>query len=285
MTAAEAAAGHTSGEPLPLWRQRAFGWSLGAAALAALTSPLWWRPLSGLLYDAEFGLAELFPEELIASAAGVTGANWVLLPAMGFAAGLLASLSPCVLPLVPLNIAYIGAADASGGRAVALSARFVLGAAIALSVLGLFGDLAGVLLIEQRGPVLISLGLLLLYLGLAAVELAPMPFAGRSLGGNRRLGAVGAGAVFSLVTTPCASPLVGAVLAASAAQGVPGLSVVSMAAFALGYTAIVFAAGVFGGNLIQRLRGRSFEAPRAIAGALMLTAGAVLAITGVRWFL
>ena len=278
MTSAEVAAGHPSGEPLPLWRERAFGWSLGLAALAALTAPLWWGPLSGLLYDAEFGIAELVPQDWIA------GANWMLLPALGFAAGLLASLSPCVLPLVPLNVAYIGAADSSGGRALALSARFVLGAALALSVLGLFGDLAGVLLIEQRGPMLIGVGLLLLYLGLATVEIAPVPFAGRSIGGSRKLGAFGAGAVFALVTTPCASPLVGSVLAAAAAQGVPGLGVVSMASFALGYTAIVFAAGVFGGNLVQRLRGHSFAAPRAAAGALMLAAGASLAITGIAWF-
>lgn len=249
------------------------------AALAALTAPLWWSPLSGLLYDAEFGVAELIPDELIA------GANWALLPALGFAAGLLASLSPCVLPLVPLNVAYIGAADATGGRALALSARFVLGAALALSVLGLFGDLAGVLLIEQRGPVLLGVGLLLLYLGLATVEIAPVPFSGRSIGGSRKLGAFGAGAVFSLVTTPCASPLIGAVLAAAGAQGVPGLGAASMATFALGYTAIVFVAGVFGGGLVQRLRGRSFTAPRAAAGALMLVVGTSVSITGIAWFL
>ena len=248
------------------------------AAAAALSSPLWWGPLSGLLYQAEFGIADLVPEDLIA------GANWTLLPALGFAAGLLASLSPCVLPLVPLNVAYIGAADASGGRAFSLSARFVLGAALALSVLGLFGDLAGAVLIEQRGPMQIGVGLLLVYLGLTTIELAPLPFAGRSIGGSRKLGAFGAGAVFSLVTTPCASPLVGAVLAAAAAQGVPGLGVASMASFAVGYTAIVFAAGVFGGNLVQRLRGRSFDAPRAAAGALMLVAGASLAVAGISWF-
>ena len=152
------------------------------------------------------------------------------------------------------------------------------------AIKGLFGDLAGVLLIEQRGPVQIGVGLLLLYLGLATVEIAPVPFAGRSMGGSRKLGAVGAGAVFALVTTPCASPLVGSVLAAAAAQGIPGLGVVSMASFALGYTAIVFAAGVFGGSLVQRLRGHSFAAPRAAAGALMLAAGASLAITGFAWF-
>ena len=49
--------------------------------------------------------------------------------------------------------------------------------------------------------------------------------------------------------------------------------------------AIVFVAGVFGGNLVQSLRGRSFEAPRAVAGALMLAAGAAAAFAGISWFL
>ena len=65
------------------------------------------------------------------------------------------------------------------------------------------------------------------------------------------------GAAFSLVTTPCASPLLGAVLAAAAARGVRGLSVATMLGFALGYTTLVFAAGAFGGSLVGRLRRRS----------------------------
>ena len=267
------------GEPRALWRQPAFGWTLAAVLLAALTAPVWWDAASGWLLDAEFWTAEFLPEETIA------GTSWLLLPAVGFGAGLLASVSPCVLPLVPLNVAYIGAAEASGRRAVSLSAQFVLGAALALSVLGLFGDLAGTLLIEQRGPVLVAVGLLMVYLGLAAVEIVPMPFAGRSLGGTRQLGAIGAGAVFSLVTTPCASPLLGGVLAAASARGLPGLGAVSMVGFALGYTALVFAAGVFGGGLVSRLRRRSFEAPRSAAGALLLVVGAGFAVVGVRWFL
>ena len=128
------------------------------------------------------------------------------IPLVGVGCGLLASFSPCILPLVPLNIAAIGAADATGWRAAALSARFVLGAAASLAVLGLFGDLAGVLLIEQRGPVLLAAGIAMLALRLAALELVPVPFAGRSAGAGRRLGPVAAGAAFSLVTTPCASP-------------------------------------------------------------------------------
>ncbi len=265
-------------EPLPAWRHPAFPATLLAAGAVALSTPLWWAGASQRLFDVEFGIARLLPEEVIA------GAAWFLLPGIGFAAGLLASLSPCILPLVPLNVAYIGASQASGWRAVSLSAQFVLGAALALALLGLAGDLAGVLLIEQRGPVLIGVGALMVYFGLASLELAPLPLAGRAAGSRRRLGAVGAGAAFSLVTTPCASPLLAAVLAAASAQAVPGLSVAAMVGFALGYTALVFAAGAFGGGLVRRLSARSFAAPRAAAGALLLVLGAGFAATGLAWF-
>ena len=265
------------GEPLPLWKHAAFRWPLAICGVLALAAPLWWGPLSARLFDLEFAVAALLPSQAIAASA------WFLLPAVGFGCGLLASFSPCILPLIPLNIAAIGAADASGRQAVALSARFVLGAAAALAVLGLAGDLAGVLLIEQRGPVLLLAGGGMIYFGLAALEVAPVPFAGRGPTA-RRLGPVGAGAAFSLVTTPCASPFLGAVLAASSAQAIPGLGVASMLGFAGGYTALVFAGGVFGGSLVARLRRRSFEAPRAAAAALLLVAGVGFATAGIAWF-
>jgi cytochrome c-type biogenesis protein len=104
------------------------------------------------------------------------------------------------------------------------------------------------------------------------------------MGGERRLGPVAAGAAFSLVTTPCASPLLAAVLAAAGSQGVPGLGVVSMLGFALGYTLLVFLAGAFGGEMVARLRGASVEAPRAAAAAQLLTAGTGFALVGVLWF-
>jgi cytochrome c-type biogenesis protein len=234
--------------------------------------------VSAALFDLEFGVAAWLPQ------GAIDGAAWFLLPAIGVGCGLLASFSPCILPLVPLNIAAIGASEATGARAVSLSARFVLGAALALAALGLAGDVGGFLLIEQRGPVLLLAGIALVYFGLAALEVVPVPFAGRSAGAGRRLGPVAAGAAFSLVTTPCASPLLAAVLAAASAQAVPGLGAVSMVGFALGYTALVFAGGVFGGTLSRRLRRYSFEAPRAVAAALLIVAGLGFAASGLAWF-
>lgn len=263
--------------PAALWRHPAFGITLAAAGLVVLSSPLWWPTLFRALTAVEFGLAAWVGAESLNRVA------WFVLPVTGFAAGLLASVSPCILPLIPIQLAAIGATGVSGRAAAGLSFRFVVGAALALTLLGLFGDAAGWLLVEQRGVTQAIVGGLLLYLGLAFLELLPLPFAGRDVAGARRLGPIGAGAAFSLVTTPCASPLLAGVLGAAAAASKPGLGAVTMLGFALGYTALVFVAGIVGGSLVLRLRAFSFAGPRAAGAALLLAIGGVLVGNGIRW--
>lgn len=264
--------------PRPLWRHPAFAWTTALMFVAGAFVFAGWGTLAAELTRFELALAGLLP------AGAFEQAGVLALPLLAFGAGLLASLSPCVLPLVPLNLALIGAAGARGRAAVSLSSRFVLGAALALAALGLLTDAAGWLFIEQRGPVLIAAGFAMVLLAAMAVELVPFPLAGRAIGSGRRLGPVAAGAAFSVVTTPCASPLVGGILAAAAAQALPGLGVVSMIAFSLGYTALVFTAGVFGGDAVGRLRTGSLDAPRAVAAAVLLVAGLGFAAQGALWF-
>jgi len=268
-------------EPPPLWQHPAFALSFCVFVAAAFATSASWDSLSAILYEIEFTLADWFAPR---GSDGSLTSTYLLLPLVAFGAGLLASVSPCVLPMVPLNIAYIGAHEASGLRAVGLSLRFALGAALALSVLGLVGDVAGFLLIEQRGTMLLIAGLALAYFGLMIVELAPDPLAGRDFVGARRLGPFGAGAAFSVVTTPCTSPLLGGVLVAAAANPAPGLSVLTMFAFSMGYTALVFLGGIFGGGLVMTARQLNFAAPRAIAAGLLLACGLGFAWTGIVWF-
>jgi len=278
VTEAHRAGGDSTRPPEPLWRHPAFRVTLSLAAIVALSAPLWWTRLESLLFQIEFALAATLP------GAGIAAVSMWLLPIVGLVSGVLASVSPCILPLVPLNVAYIGASEATGWRAVSLSGRFVIGAALMLSVLGLFGELAGFVLVEQRGPMLLIVGIALVYFGLVVLEVAPHVFRGSDVTGGSRLGPVGAGAAFSLVTTPCASPLLAAVLAAAAAQSVPGLSVATMVCFSLGYTLLVFIAGVFGGKLVGFASRVPLAAPRAAAAALLVVSGLAFAATGATWF-
>ncbi len=250
---------------------------MAAAGVLALSSAHWWPPLSAALTTLEFTLASWVGVDSLSRVA------WFVLPVTGFAAGLVASVSPCILPLVPIQLAAIGASGVSGRAAVGVSFRFVLGAALVLTLLGLFGDAAGWLLVDQRGITQAIVGALLLYLGFAFLELLPLPFAGRDVAGARQLGPIGAGAAFSLVTTPCASPLLAGVLGAATAASKPGLGAITMLGFALGYTALVFAAGVFGGSLASHLRSFSFVGPRAASAAVLLATGGALIGSGIRW--
>ncbi len=278
MTAGAIASRDEATSPHPLWKHPAFRWTLVVSAIVVLSMPVWEGALQSELLDFESLLAGSF------GAGDTGGLALLLIPAAGLGAGIVASLSPCILPLIPLNLAYIGASEVGGRRAAWISGRFVLGAAIALTALGVFADLAGFLLIDHRGPLLLGAGIAMLYFGMVVLEVAPGPFRGRAPMGARRLGPVGAGAAFSLVTTPCSSPLLAAVLAAAAAQAVAGLAVVTMLCFSVGYTTLVFLSGVFGGRLVGRVRRSDFAASRAAAGALLLSAGVTFALSGSAWF-
>lgn len=257
-------------------RHPAFRTVLVAGLLLLAVFPLWWPPLERALFEAEGALTRLWPVDRIA------GLHWIALPAAGLVGGLLASVSPCVLPLIPLNAAYIGASGVGVGRAALVSTGFVAGAVLALSVLGLFADLAGAVFVEYRGPVRLTVGAILLLLGAFKAELLPLPRL-PALAAARKLGPVAAGATFALITTPCASPVLFAVLAAAAAQMVPGLSVATMVCFAIGYTALVFAAGVGGGRARGRF-GRHTAGLQAGAAALLFLAGLGFAVSGLLWF-
>ncbi len=261
-----------------LWAHPAFLATLVVSSIVVVSMAYWQDTIESALFDFEWSLSSLLPPERFERV------GLLLLPALGFGSGLLASVSPCILPLVPLNVAYIGASGSSGLRSIGLSIRFVLGSALALSVLGLFGDLAGFLMIDHRGPMLLIAGVAMLYFGLAILEVVPAPTR-HLLGSSRRaLGPIGAGAAFSLITTPCSSPLLAALLTISAAQAVAGSGVVAMLSFSLGYTMLVFLGGVFGGGLFAWVRRFDLQAPRAAAAALMIACGLTIGYSGAGWF-
>ena len=70
---------------------------------------------------------------------GSAGAIFVV-----FAAGLLTSLTPCVYPMIPVTVTFIGTASSgSRRRAVTLSAVYALGLAMLYAALGVFAALVG----------------------------------------------------------------------------------------------------------------------------------------------
>lgn len=210
----------------------------------------------------------------------------LLLISLAFGGGLLASVSPCILALLPVNLSYIGTLKLTSRRdAVVKATQFVLGAVTILSLFGLVSSFAGAVLIDFRGFFNIGVGLLMALMGLALAGWIRLPLPQWQLD-TPITGPFGVGLGFALVSSPCASPVLFAVLAAAAASGSQLLAVLTMVSYALGYTALIFLASLFTG-LARTSRGllqHSDAIVRFGSLALILT-GLYNLWTGAHWFL
>jgi cytochrome c-type biogenesis protein len=146
---------------------------------------------------------------------------------LGYAAGLLTLINPCVLPLIPL----IGAAALSRHRLAPLALAAGLVAGFTIAGLGVFA-LARALGLTQS-DISIGAGLAMVVFGLVLVvpqaEAAFARMAGAAAGGGTRLvgrvegraglwGEAAAGALLGLAWSPCIGPTLGAAIGL-AAQG------------------------------------------------------------------
>ncbi len=209
---------------------------------------------------------------------------WLLIP---FAAGggLLASISPCILALLPVNLSYIGTLEAKSRRAAFINASgFVLGVVTVLSVFGLFSSVAAAVMVDWRGYINIAIGSIIIFMGTSIAGLfhLPLPQAQFSI---PFAGTYGVGLTFALVSSPCASPVLFAVLAAAAATGSPLWSTLTMVAYALGYTAVIFAASLFAGLIkVSRQVLAKSESIMRWGGLALVLMGGYYVVSGVLWF-
>jgi cytochrome c-type biogenesis protein len=208
----------------------------------------------------------------------------VLLP-LAFLGGLLASISPCILAMLPVNLSYIGTLNIeSRWSAFRKASLFVLGSVTVLSLFGLVSTFATAVMVDYRGYINCIVGLMMIIMGLGLIGAVKLPLPRMNL----EIPVVGpyVGLTFALVSSPCASPVLFSVLAAAAATGSQILGVLTMISYALGYTLLIFLTSLFTGLMKQRnqLLKHSEAIIRFGCVALMMT-GAYYLYAGTRWFL
>ena len=165
----------------------------------------------------------------------VTSGSLLLALPIAFLAGIIAFVSPCVLPLAPGYISYVtgltgaelGDQGRSRGRVLLGSILFVLGFSIVFVSYGvLFGSI-GARLLEYQSVIDRVLGVLLIVMGLAFMGLIPALQRERRMHMIPKWGVAGApllGLLFGLGWSPCIGPTLAAVQTlafteASAARG------------------------------------------------------------------
>jgi cytochrome c-type biogenesis protein len=162
------------------------------------------------------------------------GALWGAVP-IAFAAGIIAFLSPCVLPLAPGYISYITGltgqelADPRGKRGQVLlgSLLFVLGFSVVFISYGVLFGSVGSLLLQYADVINRVLGVLVIVMGLAFIGFIPGLQREYKFHQAPKWGVAGApllGVVFGIGWSPCIGPTLAAVQSlafaeASAARG------------------------------------------------------------------
>lgn len=174
-----------------------------------------------------------------------------LLPAMMIAlvAGLLSFLSPCVLPIVPPYLAYMGGVslgqmDEGGasarGRVFLAAVFFVLGLSTVFILLGFAFSAIGRAYLSAQDWFLYGSGVLIMVFGAHFVGVIRIPFLDREArldAGDRGGSAFGAyllGLAFAFGWTPCLGPILGAILGLAATEGDVARGTTLLAAYAIG---------------------------------------------------
>ena len=208
-----------------------------------------------------------------------------LLILIAFGGGLAASLTPCVLPMIPLYLSYIGASDISSkSDALKKSLFFCLGAAIVFSLMGLFASFASFITIEFRGYVNIVIGAFILFMSLSVLEIVKLPLP-KVISQIPHSNPFIVGVAFALVSSPCASPILFAILALSSAAGSFIGGTLIMVSYSIGYTGIIFLTSVFAGFIKQFDYFKKHSKIVSIVSSIILALlGIFYLYSGIKWF-
>lgn len=220
-----------------------------------------------------------------------------LLPAMMIAlvAGLLSFLSPCVLPIVPPYLAYMGGVtmgdmeeERTARRRVLLAAAFfVLGLSTVFLLLGFAFSTLGRTFLQYQDWFLTISGVVVMIFGAHFVGVFRIGFLDRDVRmeagdkGGSAMGAYILGLAFAFGWTPCLGPILGTILGLAASEGdvARGTTLLAVYAMGLGIPFLLVAA------FFPRLKGvmawmkRNMERIERTSGLLLWTVGLMM-ITG-----
>jgi cytochrome c-type biogenesis protein len=204
-------------------------------------------------------------------------------------AGLLSFASPCVLPLVPGYLGYVGGIDRTGdrarGRVVLGAALFVLGFSLVFVLTFVVFGAAGYFLIRWQDLITRIAGVLVIALGVVFIGgLGPLQ---RRLTPEwrPRAGLIGApllGAVFAIGWTPCIGPMLGLIQGLALSTGSVGAAAMLAVCYSigLGLPFILLAVGFgWATGAVSVLR-RHIRGINLAGGALLVVVG-VLMLTGI----
>lgn len=214
-----------------------------------------------------------------------------------FAGGIISFLSPCVLPLAPPYLAYLGGTtiDRVSGEAAVVDPRvsrqvflaacfFVLGLGTVFVALGMTASALGQLLLANKVLFGRIAGGVIVLLGLHFLNVVRIPFLNREarFSGPAKAGTFGTsyliGVAFAFGWTPCIGPILGAILALAAQQETVEAGGLLLAVYAMGLGVPFLLAAAFIGPFLRwagRFR-RHLGTVEKVMGLLLVAVGLLM---------
>ena len=217
-------------------------------------------------------------ESILRNMADMISQGGISAPLIAFIAGIITAVTPCSLSQLPLVLAYVGREE-SPSKAFRLSAVYSVGLAVTFTAFGAAAALLGNLIGNAGKLWYMILGALMVLMSLQILGIFnPIPSTYLSAANKRRgyRGALIAGILGGVFSSPCSTPVIIALLTVIAAEGTLARGILLMLLYALGSSALALVLG-FSPALIRKL-GRS-EKMHSVSRVLNAVLGiAVLAL-------
>ena len=221
-----------------------------------------------------------------------------LLPAIlvALAAGVLSFLSPCVLPIVPPYLAYMGgitvtdmqdAKTAKRRKTLMPAVFFVLGLSTVFMILGFTASAFGRFFLTNQDWFVSGAGIVIMIFGAHFLGIFRIGFMDRELRmdagdkGGSAFGAYVLGLAFAFGWTPCIGPILGAILSIAATEADMARGTTLLAAYAAGLGIPFLLVAAFFPRLtgLMGFMRRNMERIERLMGLLLWTVG-LLMLTG-----
>lgn len=182
--------------------------------------------------------------------------SW-LAPIMALVAGVLTSATPCALSSVPLIIGYVGGTgNDDPKRAFRLSLTFAAGMAVTFTILGIIASLAGKLMGAFGKWWYLALGTLMVLMALqtwGVFQFVPSTYLTVKSKRKGYIGALIAGILGGIFSSPCATPVLVVLLGIVAQSGNVVWGILLLLLYAIGHSILVLVTGTSLG-FVQKLK-------------------------------
>ena len=231
----------------------------------------------------EFLQTQLYLLERFADRVVATQLDHLSIVSVGviFLAGLVTSLTPCMLSMLPITVGYIGGYESEGRlQAAVQSSWFALGLATTLAILGIVATTIGKVYGQIGAGLPIIVSLVAIAMGLNLLEIVSFRFP--SLGATdwisddlpRGLRSYLIGLTFGLIASPCSTPVLATLLTWVATTQNLVLGAGLLVAYALGYVMPLVVAGTFTASIKKILELRRWSSwINPVSGGLLLAFG------------